>query len=90
MALEAMACGTPVIVSPKDGLDELIDDGQTGLKIQWGSVDEAAESLASKVQLLIDNREYGRFLAGNATAALCRFDLGVVADKLLQVYQDVG
>ena len=90
MALEAMACGTPVIVSPKDGLDELIDDGQTGLKIQWGSVDEAAESLASKVQLLMDNREYGRFLAGNATAALCRFDLGVVADKLLQVYQDVG
>ena len=45
VAIEAFACGLPVIASAHGGLGELIDDGRTGLLVTPGDPDD----LASKV-----------------------------------------
>lgn len=42
--VEAMACGTPVIATPRGSVPEIIEDGETGFIVR--SVDEAVEALS--------------------------------------------
>ena len=53
VALEAMACGRPVIASRVGGLAYLVQDGVTGFHVQEGNPEELAARLA---QLLGDER----------------------------------
>ena len=46
VALEAMACGRPVIASRVGGLAYLVQDGVTGFHVQEGSAEEMAARLA--------------------------------------------
>lgn len=46
VAIEAFACGTPVIASRHGGLGELINDGVTGLLFTPGDADELAEKIS--------------------------------------------
>ena len=52
VALEAMACGKPVIVSRVGGLMKTVEDGKSGFLFSAG--DE--EDLAFKIELLLENR----------------------------------
>ena len=61
-ALEAMACGLPVITTEYAGASELIDDGRTGLLVDPGDDDEVAEAIET---LLDENR---RLRMGSAAA----------------------
>lgn len=44
-AVEAMACGIPVIASDADGFKEVIEDGITGILVPKGDIDAIAESM---------------------------------------------
>ena len=46
VAIEAFACGTPVIGTRHGGLAELIEHGKTGLLVKPGDVDELAHAIA--------------------------------------------
>jgi glycosyltransferase involved in cell wall biosynthesis len=89
MALEAMACELPVIVSPNDGLDDLVEHGRTGLKIQWGGIDESTDSLVSQITALMESPELAKFLAANARISVTKFAIDRTVDRLLDVYQVV-
>ena len=68
VALEAAACGVPVIAPRVGGLPELVVDGVTGLLFDG---DDASEPAASIVQLLTDGArrlEMGRAAAAHARA----------------------
>jgi len=43
--LEAYACGTPVVVSKIGSLDELVEDGKTGLKFEVSNATDLAEKV---------------------------------------------
>jgi glycogen(starch) synthase len=67
VALEAMACGVPVVVSDAGGLRELVDHGATGLRFPAGDHGALARAL---VRLLCDQdlaRRVGR--AGRGAVA---------------------
>jgi glycosyltransferase involved in cell wall biosynthesis len=51
VALEAAACGTPVIASDCGGLSEMVVDGQTGVLVREGEPAELAEAIRQMVSL---------------------------------------
>jgi glycosyltransferase involved in cell wall biosynthesis len=82
-ALEAMACGVPVIAYRTGGLPELIEDGRTGLTVPAGDTGEMARAALR----LADGDLRGQ-LARNARAAVeARFTSRHMAEQFAAVYR---
>jgi N-acetyl-alpha-D-glucosaminyl L-malate synthase BshA len=79
-ALEAMACGVPVVASNVGGLPEVVDDGVTGF---LHPPDQAARMAESAVRLLSDPALHARMAAEGARRAMERFS----ADRIVPQYE---
>jgi len=84
-AVEALACGTPVIASAVGGLLEVVHDGENGLLVPPGDPDALARALAR----LRDAGYRGR-LAAAGPASVADHDLRVAADRMAQVWAGLG
>ena len=81
--LEALATETPVVCSRVGACPELIAHGRTGLLVEPG--DAAGLTAALREALAMDLRpSSGREMIKE------RFDLAVIARKLVDVYREVG
>ena len=85
VALEAMACGTPVIASKVGGLASLIQNDVSGLLIPEG--DEV--SLAEKMHLLLSQPSLKDTLASNARSRANEFSWPVISRQVLSLYQSL-
>lgn len=85
VALEAMACGTPVIASETGGLVFLVQDGETGFHVPTAMPAALAERL---VQLLSDPQLRAR-LGAQAAEYARGFDWQGVADRMITVYREL-
>ncbi|MEK6588748.1 MAG: glycosyltransferase [Chloroflexota bacterium] len=86
VALEAMACGTPVVASGTGGLVFLVRDGETGLHVP--TADPAA--LADKLQLLLEDDHLLKRLGRQATEFARGFAWPGVADRVIGVYEKLA
>ena len=86
VALEAMACGTPVIASRVGGLTYTVRDGETGFLVP--ERDPAA--LADKMELLLDNDCLRERLGHRAEQVAATYDWQQVAEQVEQVYSELG
>lgn len=59
-AIEAGACGVPVVASDIPGLGEVIEHGRTGLTFEPGSVDDLADALGELLSRPDLRRQLGR------------------------------
>jgi glycosyltransferase involved in cell wall biosynthesis len=84
VALEAMACGTPVVASRVGGLPEVVEDGVTGFLVPPGDVTALRERLD---QLLRDPALAQRLGANARERVLDRFTWTKVADRCLAAYE---
>lgn len=84
-ALEAMACGVPVISSNAGGLPELNVDGVTGFLDTVGDIDSMAKHA---IHILENNERLATFKAA-ALARAKEFDLSLVLPIYEQYYQEV-
>ncbi|WKL49886.1 N-acetyl-alpha-D-glucosaminyl L-malate synthase BshA [Flavobacterium pectinovorum] len=82
-ALEAMACGVPVISSNSGGLPEVNFDGYSGYLSNVGDVDEMA---ANAIKILKDDTVLNEFKA-NALEVAKKFDIKNILPKYEALYQ---
>ena len=86
VALEAQACGTPVVAARVGGLPFVVDDGATGFLVDGH--DPKAHA-ARVLDVLRDDELQARFGAEAAYRAL-RFTWDVTADEVARIYRDVA
>lgn len=82
-ALEAMACGTPVVVSNQSALPEVV--GEAGLLVDPHQVEDIAAAIAR----LLDDANMRRQFAQAGQARAAKFTWIGMATKLLDLYQQV-
>jgi D-inositol-3-phosphate glycosyltransferase len=85
VALEAMACGTPVIASDVGGLSTLVQDGKTGFRVKVND----PEALAKAIERLMDNEARRRRMGHSAACYAEDYSWQKVVDKLVAVYEEV-
>ncbi|MBX3009090.1 MAG: N-acetyl-alpha-D-glucosaminyl L-malate synthase BshA [Melioribacteraceae bacterium] len=85
-ALEAMACGIPVISTSVGGLPELVVHNETGYIAEIGDVDRMAKYA---VELFTNKKKYSSFATNSRARAVNSFDKNLILPKYLQYYEKV-
>jgi len=83
VALEAMACGTPVVASQVGGLAFLVQDGVTGYHVP----DDDPEILAKYLSMLITDSELRRVLGKQASEHAKAYAWENIAERVIKVYK---
>jgi D-inositol-3-phosphate glycosyltransferase len=85
VALEAAACGTPVVAASVGGLRSLVDDGASGFLVD----DRDPAAYAAPVALLLDDPELAAEIGANASARSRRYSWSITAARLRRLYGDL-
>lgn len=85
VALEAMACGTPVIASQVGGLAFLVQDGVTGFHVP----SEDPQALCEKLALLLSDETLRARMGQAASREAQNYDWGRIALHILNVYREL-
>lgn len=82
VALEAQACGRPVVATDVGGLRHAVEDGHTGTLVPGHDPDQWAAALAR----VLDDHDHAVRLGGNAAAHASRFSWDNSAAATLEAY----
>jgi D-inositol-3-phosphate glycosyltransferase len=85
VAVESLACGTPLVATRVGGLTSIVRDGETGLLVPWRDADLFAERLR---QVLEDDPLRQR-LASQARESVLGYGWDRIADEHLALYEDM-
>jgi D-inositol-3-phosphate glycosyltransferase len=85
-AVEAMACGTPVVASRVGGLQSTIVDGVTGFLVPR----DHPEDCARRIRQVLDSSELRARLGRAAVRAAGRYQWSTVAKQLAELYSGLG
>ncbi len=85
-ALEAMACGVPVIASRTGGLPEIIKDGETGYLLPVGNIEAMADKA---VNILTEQNMWSRMSKQGVIHSLDNFHIDRVVLDYEQCYHDI-
>jgi D-inositol-3-phosphate glycosyltransferase len=82
VAIEAQACGTPVVAAAVGGLRTAVSDGESGLLVAGHDPNDYADALAT----ILDNDLARHTMSRNALAHAQQFCWSATASKMLDVY----
>jgi D-inositol-3-phosphate glycosyltransferase len=85
VALEAMACGTPVIASRVGGLAYLVREGETGFFVPA----QDPEALAEKLRLIFVDHDLRAQLGEQAVVYAHDFSWELITDQIVDVYKKI-
>ena len=85
VALEAMACGTPVVAARVGGLASLVQHGRTGYLVSW----HCPEPYVNALEALLANPDLREAMGRAAHQAAQEFSWGRTARQVAQVYAEV-
>ena len=85
VALEAMACGTPVIASQVGGLAFLVQDGVTGYTVPAEDYDALCERLTS----ILGDESLRQQMGRNAAEYAQNYEWEKITKQIVEVYQEL-
>lgn len=85
VALEAMACGTPVVASQVGGLAFLVQDGETGYTVP---VDDP-QALAERLMTLIYDPQLHDRMGKRAAEIAQMYSWNLIAGRIIELYHQV-
>ncbi|HAM51452.1 MAG TPA: D-inositol-3-phosphate glycosyltransferase, partial [Nitrospiraceae bacterium] len=85
VALESLACGTPVVATRVGAMDTLIQDGKTGLLVETPS----PRSLASAIERIIASSSNNGLCREEIRASVLGYSWSNVASAVIQEYASV-
>jgi D-inositol-3-phosphate glycosyltransferase len=83
VAVESLACGTPVVASRVGGLTSTVRDGETGYLIPW----RCPEAFLERLELLLGNELLRAHFSRAARPSVERFRWAAIADEVAKVYR---
>ena len=84
VALEAMSCGTPVVVSRVGGLRTFVENGKTGYLVPW----RCPEAFARSMDMLLANPALRDAMGSAARRKATRLSWAAMANSVLKCYSD--
>lgn len=84
-ALEAMACGTPVVASDVGGLSFLVRDGETGFLVPEGD----ARMFADRILLLLQDTSLRNAMGRRGIELAQEYAWPKIADQIIKLYREV-
>ena len=85
VALESMACGTPVVASRVGGLARLVRDGETGILVP----EEAPTPLAMQIHATLQDCAEREAMGARAAVYARDFAWGRIADRIVDLYDEM-
>ena len=85
VALEAMACGTPVIASQVGGLAYLVQEGETGFFVPA----QDPKALAERLRLMFVNHDLRAKMGNQAVAYAQKYRWEMIADRIAAIYRQM-
>jgi len=82
VALESMACGTPVVASQVGGLAFLVRDQETGFVVPGNDVNTMADRLVQ----IIKDKKLQQKLGSQSAAYAKNYDWKIITEKIIEVY----
>lgn len=82
VALEAMACGTPIVASRVGGIPSFVDDGVNGYLIPW----RCSEPFADRIEILLENTDLRKIMGKAAERKAQVMDWRSVASQVADYY----
>ena len=83
--IEAMACGTPVVISNMVGIHREVKDNNAGI-----ITENKVESLVDAMRSLLENRELSKKYSDNGKQFVARYyDIDKVADMMIREYEKI-
>jgi D-inositol-3-phosphate glycosyltransferase len=83
VALEAMACGTPVVVSRVGGLKTFVRNGESGYLIPW----RCPDPFSQQIEVILANPSLRRAMGSAALETARRMGWGGVSSRLIEFYE---
>jgi D-inositol-3-phosphate glycosyltransferase len=83
VAVESLACGTPVVATRVGGLTSIVRDGETGFLVPWRD----AALFAERIRSLLVQPGLRQQFAGRARGSVEQFGWGRIADEHLLLYR---
>ena len=86
VALEAMACGTPVVVSRVGGLRSFVRNGESGYLVPW----RCPGPFSERIEAVLANPSLGRAMGRGALAAARRMGWDGALGRLMDFYDSLS
>lgn len=83
VALESLACGTPVVASRVGGLTYIVEDGETGFLVPWGD----PLALANRISQLLQDCRLRRRMGLYGMEMVRKFSWTEIAGQIVALYE---